>query len=273
MHNDAFDEHAFALFGQIPPRECDEAAIERALRYPWRRPGRSYLLSSGDEQLLAQLTATERDDAIQQFTRADRTPLLAIGSNAAPAVLRLKFAHFADVSDRTTLVTVGHLHGFDVGAATQPAMYGALPATLFESSSTAVRCAIVWVTPAQLTQLAWSELSYRLGRLDARFVSDDGVGDFDEVLAFVSRFGAFCLEGQPIALAAIPALDRTAVELTQEEVLDAAAALALGPGETAAAFIRTAFADREHLARRMRDTVRPSARAFDVRGWTEWAAG
>ena len=71
-------------------------------------------------------------------------------------------------------------------------MYGSMPATLFPSPGTAVGATVLWVTPTQFTQLAWSEITYRLGRLRARFDVEESADGFEEVLVFVSRFGTFC---------------------------------------------------------------------------------
>ena len=105
------------------------------------------------------------DPRIRIGGAGERLPVLAIGSNAAPEVLERKFAHFPEEEDRAVLALTGRLHDFDVGFAAQPALYGSMPATLFPSPGTAVAATVLWVTPAQLTQLVWSEISYRLGRL------------------------------------------------------------------------------------------------------------
>ena len=50
------------------------------------------------------------------------------------------------------------------------------------------------------------------------------------VFAFIGRTGALRLDGQPVALAAVPARDRRARAMTQEELLPALGVLAFGPG-------------------------------------------
>jgi hypothetical protein len=268
-----FDEYLRALAAVLPPRAYDAAALERAIGYPWVRPVGSYLLTGAEIEPLAALTATEREAAIAELTSeaGGRLPVLAIGSNGAPEVLQRKFAHFAEESDRTALALTGRLHDFDVGAAAQPSIYGSMPATLFPSSRTAVRATLLWVTPAQFTQLTWSELHYRLGRLRTRFEADDGLDGFDEVLAFVSRFGAFCVEGRPVALAAVEASGRRAEALTQEQLLDAAAALALAPGAKAEDLVRAIFEDLAGTNERIAATVRKASLPFDSELWTPWS--
>jgi hypothetical protein len=274
MDDREFAEFAQMLAAQLPPRAYDATLLARAVGYPWERPRGSYQLANGTVELLAEMTAAGRDRVLDEFTRGrdGRLPVLSIGSNAAPEVLERKFAHFPDEQDRAVLTLSGRLHDFDVGAAAQPTLYGAMPATLFPSPGTAVATAVLWVTPTQFTQLAWTELSYRLGRLRARFEVEDTAAGFDEALVFVSRFGAFCLEGDPVALAAVPADGRTAPELTQEQLLDAVAALALGPEATAEALVRAIFEDTGALLPKIAATVHRESLPFSSPRWTPFPA-
>jgi hypothetical protein len=275
----ALDDAEFAelvrtLAAQLPRRAYDPALLARAVGYPWQRPRGSYLLENGRVRLLRNLAGAERDRVLDRFTSEAgvRLPVLSIGSNAAPEVLERKFDHFATEEDRAVLALSGHLHDFDVGAAAQPTVYGAMPATLFPSPGTAVATALLWVTPAQFTQLAWTELSYRLGRLRSRFEVEETAAGFDEVLVFVSRFGAFCVDGEPVALAAIPARGRTAAALAQEELLDAVAALALGPEARAETLVRAIFEDTAGLLPKVGATVHREALPFSSERWTPFQA-
>jgi hypothetical protein len=270
MDDREFGEYVRGLAAALPARSYEEGALERALTYPWDRPEGSYRLTATGIEPLAAMSAAERDDAIAEYTAGEtgRRPLLAIGSNGAPEALGRKFAHFAEEDDRAVLVLSGRLHEFDVGYAAQPTLYGSMPATLFPSPGTAVGAAVLWVTPAQFTQLAWSELSYRLGRLATRFEVDEGGAAFDEVLVFVSRFGAFRVDGEPVALAAVPADGRTARPLTQEQALDAAAALAIGPGAGAGALVRAIFEDFLGLVPSLVERVNPESQPFASERWT-----
>jgi hypothetical protein len=274
----AMDDREFAAFirvvvAQLAPRECDAAAIALALGYPWTRPPGSYLLSGEAVELLASLAALDRDRLIAGLTTPDsgRLPVLSIGSNAAPEVLARKFAHFGGEEDRTVLALTGRLHDFDVGVAAQPTMYGSMPATLFPSPGTAVRATVLWVTAAQFTQLAWSEITYRLGRLRTRFDVDESPTGFEEVLVFVSRFGAFCPDGEPVALAAIPASGRTAPELTERQLLDRAAALAIGPDAGAETLVRAILEDPADTVVKIAATVHGAALPFASKRWTPFA--
>jgi hypothetical protein len=262
---------AASIIRQVPPRTYEPEVLQRALGYPWSRPVGSYVLTDGAVQQLEDLASEERDSIVKPFLGAadenSRVRVLAFGSNGSPETLTLKFAHFSDPEDRTVLVLAGQLNDFDVGAAAQPTLYGAMPATLFPSPGTAVRAAVLVVTPVQFTQLAWSELTYRLGWLETRFDADETELSLDGALAFVSRFGAFCLEGKPVSLAAIPATERTAAALTQEELLDAAAELSVGPGSRAEALVRAIFEDAGD-AFDLAAPVRSASKAFDSDRWT-----
>jgi hypothetical protein len=280
LGDEQFAEFFRTLAARLGRRPYTAEAYAHAIGYPWSRPARSYLFTSGVVELLDELETRRRDEVLDRFTAnpaqpdgADRTPLLAFGSNAAPAALQRKFAHFPDALDRTVLVLAGGLHDFDVGASAQPTIYGAMPATLFPSHGTVVRAAVLWVTEGQFTELVRSELSYGLGRLFADFEADEPDHSLGSVMAFVSRFGAFCPSGRPVGLAAIPASGRTAPALGQEQILSAAAALALGPDAGAEMLVRQVFESFSDLLPRLERTVRRHAEPFSAPGWTPYRGG
>lgn len=273
----ALDGEPFVAFirelaGALGRREYRPALLERALAYPWERPPRSYVLHGSDIELLDDLDPAERRSTVEAFAR-DRHPIVAFGSNAAPGTLTAKLAHFPEEADRTVLVLAGDLHGFDVGASASPTLYGAMPAALFASAGTAVRAAVLWLTASQVTQLTWSELSYRLGRLDdAHFVMEETDVKVDELFTYISRFGALCLDGAPVALAAIPATGRTAAALTQKELLDAVAALVIAPHARAEDLVRAVFNDMAAVVARLPETVWISAQQLPSQRWTPFPA-
>lgn len=270
MDDRQFEEFIRTLVAAFPPRPYETALLEQALGYPWQRPAGSYRVTDAGVEAVDDLTSAERERVLARFTSdgSGRLPVLAFGSNAAPGTLERKFAHFPEGEDRAVLALTGRLHDFDVGVAAQPTVYGSMPATLFPSPGTAVCATVLWVTAAQFTQLTWSELSYRLGKLRARFDLDDDGTSVDEVLVFVSRFGAFCIDEHPVALAAIPAERRTAEELTQEQLLDAAAALALGPAADAETLVRAIFEEPGEIGPKIAATVRKASQPFASERWT-----
>jgi len=256
----------------VPPREFEAAELARAVGYPWARPPGSYELRDGETQLLTSLPEAEREALIERYRApaAGRVPLLAIGSNAAPEVLERKFAHFEAAEDRAVLALTGWLRDFDVGPAATVALYGSMPATVFPSAGTEVAATVLWVTAEQFTQLTWSEVTYWLGRLRTPFAVEEADAGFDDVLVYVSRFGVFCPDGEPVALAAVPARGRTALALTQEELLGVASALALGPGSTAEDLVRACCEDMGGLVDRVAATVWSRSRRFESSAWATY---
>lgn len=253
----------------LPAREYEPTMLERALGYPWERPAGSYEWRDGRVRPFAELEEPEREELIERYASGagPRLPLLAIGSNAAPEVLERKFGHLPAGEERAVLALSGHLHEFDIGAAAQPTVYGSMPATPFESAGTAVAATVLWVTPDQFTQLTWSELTYRLGRLHTRFEIADAEMGFDDVLVFVSRFGTLHVDGEPAALAAVPARDRSARAFTQRELLDHAAALALGPEADAETLLRAICEDLPAVLPKVAATVRREAEPLRSERW------
>lgn len=256
-----------AFWKAAPPREFQPSAYGRALGYPWERPATSYILRDEEVELLDEIDPGERASIVREFTE-DRHPILSFGGNGAPSWLTQKFAHFPDEVDRTALVLVGELYDFDVGAAASLAPIGYMPATLFASPGTVVRAAIVWATASQIAQLTWSEIPYRLGRLDdAHFAMNEADVAVDEIFAYVHRLGSFCIDGSPVALAAVPATGRTAMAMTQEQLLDVAACLVLGPDARAEELVRAIFEDMAGTATKVAETIWPSSLQLQA-SWT-----
>lgn len=274
MEDDEFRAFALALLGAVPARSCDTAAVAEALAYPWERPRGSFLLADEVARPLTAVPAPRRRALLDEMRSpaGGRLAVLAIGSNGCPAVLARKLADLEGDGSRTVLALAGRLHGFDVGLAAQPAIYGSLPATLFPSPETAVSAILLSLTPAQLTRVAWTEPNYRLGTLRARFEAREEGLAYDEALAFVSRFGAFSVDGRAAALAAVPASGRDAPRLTQVQALDAAAALALGPEARAETLVRAVFEDAATVAEKLADSVHAQAVPFASERWSPFPA-
>jgi hypothetical protein len=152
-----------------------------------------------------------------------------------------------------------------------------MPATLAASPGTAVRAALLLVTPAQLTTLTWGEMTYHLGRLGgAEFVVEDGIEglEVDAPLAFVSRFGAFAPDATPVALEALAASDRRWPARSQRDLLDRAAEIVLGGGEGGGAeeLTRRVFAGPGDTLREILPAIHRQRRHFEFPGWTPVAA-
>jgi hypothetical protein len=260
----ALSEDGFVAFlmktaSMVPAREFNEDVYSRALAYPWERPLHSYSLDG---------EAVEPIDALPS-SDAERFPLLAFGSNGAPETLIRKLGGLPPDEQDLAVVT-GRLHDFDVGPAALPTFYGAMAATVFASPGTAVRAAIVWATAAQLAAIVMTEVSYFFGRLDGvEFQPDEkGFELADSVFAFASRLGVHCVDGEPVALAAVPAEGRRAAEYTQEELLDRVAGLVLAPDARARDLIQRLTEDFANFAPSAAPTLRPLTQPFESERWT-----
>ncbi|MCB0859233.1 MAG: hypothetical protein KDB54_01100 [Solirubrobacterales bacterium] len=265
------------MMDQMPPREYSDEVFETGTGYPWPRPDGSFILGEGEGRLLSELETAEREALLEEFTGpgSGRTPMLAIGSNASPEGLWRKFGHFEDPADRTLLAVAGRIHDFDVAATAELALYGALPATIVPSQGTKVSAMAVWLTDAQLTQLAWAEIPYWIGRLDTRFefepvVAEAGQEGFDRALVFVNRFGAFGPHGHPLALGAIPAEDRTVPALSQVELLRLTAELTYGSAVTAEQLVRRAFENPNETGAAVTGIMRSNSIPFESDRWTPY---
>ncbi len=275
MSDREFFEFLAGLLEAIGTRELEDEHYERAIGYPWERLPGSCLVRDEDVEDLADIDAVRRNDLTGEYLDAsgDRVPLLAYGANGSPQRRALKFAHLPD-GHREALIVAGELEGFDVGVASQPPVFSSMPATLIPSAGTAVRVAVLFLTPIQFTTLWWTELSYKVGALTGiTLTTDVTAGPIKRVILFSSRFGAFCIDGAPVAMAALAARNRRSQELTQVEILDAAARMSLGEDSTARDLIKGAF---EHPAAFMADRY-PSFRAasvpFTSDHWAEMPVG
>ncbi len=275
MSDEEFLGYLAGLLDAIGPRELDDEHYERAIGYPWERPPGSCLVTDEGVEDLAEMQAERREEIVERYIEdADhRVPLLAYGANGSPGRLAIKLAHLPD-GHHEALILGGYLEGFDVGAAAQPPVFSSMPATLIPSPGTAVRVAVLYLTPIQFTALWWTELSYKVGALTGISLETDVTEQpIEQVILFISRYGAFCVDGAPIAMSALAARDRRSTALTQTEILEAAARVAVGEGSTARDLIKSAF---ENPAGFMADHY-PSFRAqsvpFDSEHWAEMPAG
>lgn len=169
-----------------------DALIALAERYPFARPARSYVFRSSPGAEL------ERD------WRSKRTAVLAIGANAAPERLRLKFKGPAEAIP----VERAKIHGYAVVCAAHFASYGAIPATLHPEPGAVSELFVTWLSPAQLEVMHWSEgvgQRYAFRTLERLVLEVDRGAELLAAAAYVSRFGALTIDDAPVRLAAVPA--------------------------------------------------------------------
>ncbi len=269
MSDDAFFAYLAELLGALGERELPDNHYERAIGYPWERPPGSCLVTDGAVRDIAAGDAGHRDLVDAYVKDPTRIPLLAYGANASPTRLALKLAHLP-AEHRSALILAAALPDFDTGAAAQPPVFSSMPATLVPSPGTKLRVAVLFLTDVQFTALWWTEVSYKLGALQDVALDCDGVEEpLARVFAFVSRFGAFCLAGSPVAMAAIPARDRRYVAMTQLELLGAEARLLLGEQATARDLVKRAYEQPAAFMSEHHPALRTASLPFRSERWEE----
>ena len=271
MSDEEFFGFLAGLLEAIGTRELEDEHYERAIGYPWERPPGSCLVSDEGVANLADMDAGRRQELVRKYVdeSADRVPLLTYGANGSPERLALKLAHLPD-GDREALILAGDLEGFDVGAAAQPPVWSSMPATLISSPGTAVRVAVLFLTPVQFTALWWTELSYRVGALTGiTLTTDVSEKPIERVILFISRFGAFCVDGAPVVMAAIPSRNRRSTALTQTEILDAAARMSIGESSTARDLIKASFENPAAFMVDHYESFRAVSAPFESERWTQ----
>jgi hypothetical protein len=128
---------------------------------------------------------------------ADRTPVLAVGSNASPAQLRRKLANAGlPTQIPITAVTVG---GLAVGVSAHVSRPGYLPATPVPDPGTQSKLWLLWLDPTTLDTVDATEPNYHrvrlLPRYPVRLTSGQGVTDG---WVYLSRHGHLLnATGQP----------------------------------------------------------------------------
>jgi hypothetical protein len=216
--------------------------LERALSYPYAAPAHSYLFRGG-EAVPAAIGASDR---------AGRIPVLACGSNRAPAQLKRKFAGMAGAVIAAERV---FLADFDSVYAAHISGYGAIAATLQHSPGTRVELFITWLPEALMGRMHATEgrgAFYDYVRLDGLALESEGGDRFGHAYAYAFRGGCLNLGGSPAALAAVPAERRRFRALTEAEAQAAAQAM-LSESGPLEAFVLAAVRDQAvRLAREAR---------------------
>ena len=274
MSDEEYVSYMVGLLEALGTREMDDERYARAVAYPWERPPGSCLVTDAGVEKLADLDAGRRGAVVEEYAgeRSDRIPLLAYGANGSPERLAQKLAHLPD-GHREALIVAGDLEGFDVGAAAAPPVFVTMPATLIPSPGTAVRVAVLFLTPVQFTALWWTELSYKVGALTGITLTTDVTERrLERVILFVSRFGAFCVGGELVAMAALAATNRSWTALAQVEILEAAAGISVGEGATVRELLERSMEDPVGLWAGCYESFRAASVPFASEHWAEMPA-
>ena len=224
-------------------------AVAIAKRYPFPRPGYSFLYVDGEAWRLNALGESLEDAEVEidgQTAQAgsvlrqrglaapaplsQRTPVLAYGANAAPERLRRKFA---PAGPAAFPVLQARLHGFDVVHAAHISSYGAVPATIAPSPGTVCDIAITCLDARELARMHETEFrrhTYLFGPLRNIRLEPDLLPPMDTASTYVGGYGHIAPEGAPLALAAIRAEGRRFRTCSQTEALHAVQAMLDVPG-------------------------------------------
>lgn len=186
--------------------------LERALLFPYEAPAQSYLFRDG-EAVAAPIGPAER---------AGRIPVLACGSNRAPAQLKRKFAGIEGAVIAAERV---FLDDFDSVYAAHISGYGAIAATLQHCPGCRVELFITWLPERLMARMHATEgrgAFYDYARLNGVSLISESGERFDRAYAFTFRGGCLNLGGAEAAAAAVPAQGRRFPALTEAEVQEAA---------------------------------------------------
>ena len=223
----------------VPPSALDP--VERALTYPYAAPDHDFVYRDG---------AARRVEALEPADRAGRLPVLAIGSNRAPAQLQRKFA---DIPQAEIAVERVRLTGFDVVHSAHLSGYAALAATLHQAPGVVVDISITWIPPALMARMHATEgvgTFYDFLRFDGiALARRDGGAAPASAYAYVCRLGALDFGDGARGLAAVAARGRPYAALDQRAAQTALAAM-LGHDGALEDFVRSNASDaRLRLAR------------------------
>ncbi len=260
-----------------------EDPLARAKGYPYYAPPHSYLFVNGvdyeiagfveDPILAGALRVNGEIKPVAEVLHGvgvpgaaaldDRVPVIAHGSNAAPAQLARKFAraHAEGGDDVVIPVLRARLADHDVVYAAHFSGYGAIPATLEASPGTTAEIAVTWLTPSQLAVMHDTEITavnYVYGRLGAIELEVDGLEPLDQAFVYLTLHGCVTLAGAPTALAAVKALRRRFQAVSVPAML-AMARDRVAPDTPLDAFIMGNIED-ERLRQARTATLRQTAR-------------
>jgi hypothetical protein len=193
----------------VAARPDTDELVRRAFAYPYDPPAGSFV----------QIGARTLPVPPEEIDVAGRRALLAYGANASPDALTRKLAALPPEPIPVLRVS---LRGWDVVYSAHVTRYGAVPAALVASPGTTASIHLVFPDEEQLAALAATEgQNYALERL-TDFTCELEVGGAGpaEIDAFLSVHGPLLRDGQPIALAAIPARGRRFPALSTPEVIE-----------------------------------------------------
>ena len=188
-----------------------EDTLARAKGYPYDVPKASYVLFEG--QCLEDRGHTVND-------MDERMPVLAYGSNAAPAQLKRKFA--ATLDNELIPVFKVILPGFDVVYSARISSYGAIPAALAPSKGTVLETFVTYLNEAQLRVMHKTEVAptaYKFGELSGLSAMVDRVGLAERLFVYRSQVGGLTRDGGMVAYEEVTAQNRSLLAVPHTDML------------------------------------------------------
>ena len=177
--------------------------------YPFAAPTESFVFAEGEVR------------PIDEAGFRARRPVLAHGSNRAPAQLARKFGHLSE-ADGAVPVTRAWLRDYDVVYAAHITRYGAVSSTLQHAPGCEAALAVTWLTEVQLQRMHETEgvAGYAYGRLESVALALDAgpAAQLEKVALYLGRHGCLAIKGAAVGLAALPSRNRRHRALHQEEV-------------------------------------------------------
>ncbi|MGC6537585.1 MAG: hypothetical protein ACON44_09530 [Candidatus Puniceispirillaceae bacterium] len=178
---------------------------ERASHYPYQAPETAFVIDAGQCRPLGEA---------DYEALSDRTALLSVGSNRAPAQLLRKFGNEA-----VLYVTPARLHDCDIIHSACFSYYGAVPCSAYPVKGTSIMLNAVWLTPAQLAIMHDTEAvgtAYDFCGWHKDVVKLDAPIQPQRIYGYATRLGTFCDEAHhPFALSALSAKGRRLTALSQ----------------------------------------------------------
>lgn len=235
--------------------------IAHPLTYPGRLPEDSGLLTGDGFVTLREAAGRPPfDDVLHRAGRlplGERTPVLAVGSNAAPAQLRRKLTGRADT---VVPMTYARVSGLVPGVSAHVSRPGYVPAAPLLAPGESARLIVLWLDEAQTAAVDRTEPNYRRVRLPATVaVSVPGLGRLGACDVYAGRHG--CLagpRGAALRLAAQPVL-------IAGLLADSPALARMSGARTAAEFVASARRSAA-LRDRVRDLWRRTGRVLPQPG-------
>lgn len=229
--------------------------IARALGYPYARPAGSFLFSGGAAQELPPDT-----------DYVGKTPVLACGSNGAPAQLLRKYGAS---TDHRIPVTAARLADICCSYSAHFSSYGSVAAALHGAPGAVSHVHITWLTEAELVRMHETEAigtNYSFAKLDGVNLACAVHGEIQTIHAYISLRGSLLIDGSPVTLGGIdcrnacyPVMDQRAIQARLRDTV--------APGMDLHDFIRQNITDAKMRAERTSLLARRSQK-FDHPGLT-----